>query len=408
MKKIFTLFMSLLLSVSMLTAQGIKFENGSFDDVLKKAKSKGMPIMVDAYTTWCGPCKKMSADVFTSEEVGDFYNENFLNLKLDMEKGEGIAFAEKYEVEAYPSILYFDKNGELVHKIVGFRDISDFNIAGRAALDPEKQLFTLEKRYEKNRGNQKLMWALVEARDEAYMDYNELAEELVNFWQHKEYGQPDKKKFIFDYINNPLHEGFKYFVEHSSEYATEYGLARVQTKVKQSAQYFVQYAVELKKDSFILDGYNRILQKVMPEQAEQEVGLSMIRYLKATDQLERIPEFGGMAVMKTMEKHEKTIQDASLLNQIAWLYYESVDVPDEIPEEDREMIRRDLMMEPLHWIDMALEVEENYYFADTKAALLFKSGNKEEGMNWANKAIQLAKEAEMDYSATEDLIKKWQ
>ena len=75
--------------------EGIKFFEGTWEEALTLAKKEHKIIFVDAYTTWCGPCKQMAKDVFTQKEVGDFYNKSFINVKLDMEKGEGIGFSQK-------------------------------------------------------------------------------------------------------------------------------------------------------------------------------------------------------------------------------------------------------------------------------------------------------------------------
>ena len=117
------LFASLmLLGISTVSAQGITFEKGNWDEVVKKAKAENKFIFVDAYAEWCGPCKRMAKDVFPENSVGAFYNKNFVSYKFDMEKGEGPKFAKTYTVAAYPTLLFFNPAGELIHKAVGGRD----------------------------------------------------------------------------------------------------------------------------------------------------------------------------------------------------------------------------------------------------------------------------------------------
>jgi len=65
-------------------SQGIEFFHGDWKDALAKAESEGKMLFVDAYTTWCGPCKKMASVVFPDPKVGAFFNEQFINIKIDI------------------------------------------------------------------------------------------------------------------------------------------------------------------------------------------------------------------------------------------------------------------------------------------------------------------------------------
>lgn len=101
--------------------QGIEFEHSTWQEALEKAKESNKLLFVDAYTSWCGPCKKMAKYEFTKKEVGDYFNEYFVNLKLDMESKNGRAFDSKYPVSAYPTMLFIDGNGNVVKRIKGAR-----------------------------------------------------------------------------------------------------------------------------------------------------------------------------------------------------------------------------------------------------------------------------------------------
>lgn len=101
------------------SSEGINFEDISFEEALKKAKKEKKLIFVDAYAVWCGPCKWMEANTFQEKEVGMTFNENFINLKIDMEKGEGPELARKYNVRAYPTMFLIDGEGKVVKRILG-------------------------------------------------------------------------------------------------------------------------------------------------------------------------------------------------------------------------------------------------------------------------------------------------
>lgn len=120
--------------VGQIGAQGIDFFQGSFQEALETAKKEDKAVFVDAYTTWCGPCKRMSKYVFTEEKVGDYYNSNFVNLKLNMEKEEGMKFKLKYPVSAYPTLYYISPDGEVLHVTKGGRQPDQFIDLGKKAL----------------------------------------------------------------------------------------------------------------------------------------------------------------------------------------------------------------------------------------------------------------------------------
>ena len=96
----YKILIGLFLSVLCLQAKcQMQFDEGSFSEVLAKAKQEKRMVFMDCYTSWCGPCKMMVQDVFSQEDVGQFMNTRFVNVKLDMEKGEGRELAKKYSYE---------------------------------------------------------------------------------------------------------------------------------------------------------------------------------------------------------------------------------------------------------------------------------------------------------------------
>src|SRR5436190_19010010 len=99
-------------------AGGIVFEHGSWADIVNKAKAANKPIFVDFYAVWCGPCKMMTRDVFTQESVGAYFNQNFISYKVDAEKEEA-ELVGSIGLEAYPTLVFFNSSGKMMHKEVG-------------------------------------------------------------------------------------------------------------------------------------------------------------------------------------------------------------------------------------------------------------------------------------------------
>ncbi len=99
--------------------RGIDFSESSFSEVLAKAKAEGKAVFIDCYTSWCGPCRWMATEVFTDARVAEVFNTRFINMKIDMEKGEGPELAKRFDVTAYPTLVFVNSDGEVIEKNVG-------------------------------------------------------------------------------------------------------------------------------------------------------------------------------------------------------------------------------------------------------------------------------------------------
>ena len=85
--KNFILFTCLLfLYTSSFCQEGIHFEPLTFEQAKAKAKAEKKLIFMDCYTSWCGPCKYMTEQVFTRKEAGTYFNPRFISVKFDMER----------------------------------------------------------------------------------------------------------------------------------------------------------------------------------------------------------------------------------------------------------------------------------------------------------------------------------
>lgn len=109
----------LLLLLPLAAAAQVKFHQGNWASLLAEAKKQNKPFYVDFYTDWCGPCKWMTKNTFGNNDVGSFSNGNFIAYKLNAEEGEGIQLAQKYQIEGYPTVIFFDANGKVLESVIG-------------------------------------------------------------------------------------------------------------------------------------------------------------------------------------------------------------------------------------------------------------------------------------------------
>ena len=153
--------LTLLLLSTGLSAQGIRFFEGSWEEALARAAAEDKLIFVDAYAEWCGPCKMMAANVFPEAEVGDFFNDNFINVQLDMEKEESETFRDTHRAPAFPTLLFIDAENAPVHRVVGARQAPQLLRDAREALSRVDNMERLQAAYD--RGEPGAAYRLVRA-----------------------------------------------------------------------------------------------------------------------------------------------------------------------------------------------------------------------------------------------------
>ena len=114
--------------------QGIQFLNLSWEEALQKAQAENKLIFVDFYAEWCGRCKRLKENTFPDPQVGTLFNEMFINLAFDIEKADGKALAEKYDVRRHPTLLFVNGQGEVVEHATGFQNTRRLIELGQTAL----------------------------------------------------------------------------------------------------------------------------------------------------------------------------------------------------------------------------------------------------------------------------------
>lgn len=166
---IFTILCTFQLSTN---AQGIDFFHGEWEAALQKAAAQDKLIFVDAYAQWCGPCKRMAKDVFPQEEVGVYFNRNFISVKMDMEAPENIAFRQQYPVAAYPTLFFIDAEGNVVQKTKGAQKADGLIRTAKKALAAAEPAEDYATAYENGDRSPELMYKYVRSlirNEESYL-----------------------------------------------------------------------------------------------------------------------------------------------------------------------------------------------------------------------------------------------
>lgn len=138
----------LLCLVCFLVSAQTNFRGLAYKDALTTAKTENKKVFMDFYTDWCGPCKMMSREIFPQKSVGDYMNKNFVCIKVNAEKGDGVALAKRYKINAYPTMVVIDMDEKELGRIVGSQSADELTNKLDQLIDPSKKPETIRKRYE--------------------------------------------------------------------------------------------------------------------------------------------------------------------------------------------------------------------------------------------------------------------
>ena len=116
----------------------IEFQHITLKEAKALAKEKNKPVFVDVFATWCGPCKYMANTTFMDPEIGNYFNTEFINVKLDGEKVDGPSVMSEYGITAYPTLLFISPKGELIKTHIGAADVKTLRRLGIKAAHPDQ------------------------------------------------------------------------------------------------------------------------------------------------------------------------------------------------------------------------------------------------------------------------------
>ncbi len=304
MRTLFILLMAGLIYTSPALAQqnkeGIQFTKGTWAEIINIAKKENKVIFVDCYTTWCGPCKMLSKNVFPQKAVGDYFNTSFINVKIDCEKGEGPGLKDKFGVSAFPTMLFIDANTERVlHRVVGAVSAEKLIEEAKNAPAEAKRATELATKFKQNKKDIKVtedyLGYLIKISDpkakEVAIHYFSLIPKTD--WHKKEYFW-----IMSRYIDDPFSKEASYFFKNKDAFIETNGF---KGEYFESGMYY-SYAGKLadvsSKADFDQKKYNKLV-KLM-----QTNGYDRIEAIEDYTQRALLVNVGDWAgYMSIVEKH---------------------------------------------------------------------------------------------------------
>lgn len=381
----------LLFCSAIATAQSTEsFFLSDYDSALAQAKATNKPIFLDGYASWCSPCKHMDKVVFDQPEVQEYLQTHFVPLKMDLDIPRNQAIQDKYQVTRYPTLLFLDPKGDVLHRKCGALQTNTYDWfieLCEEAIDDKRNLANTIKSFE------------VSAKTpDDYRDYlRALAQHCT---QDHTAGQHFLSIITIDDLYNPEtidalytspltidHHLFDSMMIHLVDFTKFHEDKTVFRLIERKATVQLKEWLEEGNYDEFLSFWSK-WDSLVPYPSTTMLNLDY-SYLKSTHQWAKY----ALSLDSLIQASSYAPQQ---INNWAWELYENTD-------------NEALLKMAAKWMEDAVsKLPDDYYLLDTYAAILLKLGEKEKGLSAANNAIKSAKKSGVDYSSTLKLIAKYQ
>jgi thioredoxin-related protein len=394
--------LGLLLPVAVAAQEkGIHFEHAlSWVDVKAKAKAENKYIFMDCFTTWCGPCKYMSNVIFPQGEAGDYFNDKFVNIEVQLDTtakdndhvkswyADAHAIMTQYAINAFPTYLIFAPDGRVLHRIVGGSNTAKMFInAVQEAFDTTKQYYTKLEQFEKGRRDSGFLLQLALQAHDAYdLPTGKKVTKLYLASQTNLF-TPAALNLITTYTTRSTDEYFGFLAEHAPAINQVMGAGKAESIVR---SIFLNEGNRLAWDKRVPD-WGDVQKKIaakLPGEADEITMRIKINYFNFKKDW---PNF-EKAIVSYMKKYSHRMNDGEL-NSLAWNVFEHC--------SDMKCVSQ-----ILDWSKQLENAKEPAYL-DTYANLLYKLGKKDAAIALEQKALDMSPaNGRAGYQETIDKMKK--
>jgi thioredoxin-related protein len=365
--------------------KGINFRNLTLEQGLEAAKAEKKPLYVHGYTDWCHFCMYMRDSVYTDSEVGDFFNTNFICIKIDMEK-EGKKLNDSLKIHTYPAMLFYDVNGEMMHRAAGRRYKQPFLELGREALDPRRQMRTFQKKFEAGTATPYEVQFYFRMQEIAGMDAQPMLNDYLMKQPADSFMNQNNWRIMYDIIKDPYLPIVQKIIDNKKALEAKYTADSVNNKL------IGLYNSRLMQYTQLLDsnGYKSLKEEILANKK-----LDIREKIVAWAEINKAKMKSDWETYKLLAKpfaDKYAMDDFRRLNDMADIFYQ------------RFSSDKDLLEQARVWASRSVQLADLYKGNYILASITYLKGDKELAKKICEHAIELGKRDNVDYRPATQLL----
>lgn len=369
----FLLVLSFFLSDFAKSQDKLKFYELTWDEALESATKTGKMIFVEGYVNWSQPCEILEQYTFTNQQVVSYFNEHFINLQVDMDDYPGNMLADAYDVTSFPSLLFINPTGQLVHQLCGAVE-SEVLLDAAKIAQSDNSLLSLSTKFKEGDRSYALLMNYSLALQAACIETASLADLYFAKTDRKDWMNETSWMMLNLNVSDPYSEPFQNLLAYRDMYVLKYGKDTVDAKI---------YNVLIDQLIAIYEGQDltlfatQALRSLMNgvEFEDKEKLVSMID-LKKFDLKEDWENYANTVVKVVAEQK---VTDPDQLNDFGWKFYLYVN-------------NKTHLQSAKNWLKVVIDNYPDATYLDTYASLNYKLGDQKEAVKYAKKAVNAAEE----------------
>ncbi len=379
-------------AVAAFSQEAIQFQDLPFKDLIAKAKKEKKIVFIDAYASWCGPCKMMERNVFTQKSVGDYYNSNFINAHFDMEKGEGREIASRYGVRSYPTYLFLNGDGELVSQNYGYMEAGMFLTMAQDVNSPNNKKGSLKDRFAAGEKDPEFLINIMKLNSSSDFSFAKAASEryFENRKKTEELTKEDVGLLLF-FLKSTEDKNYKTFTDRKAEiikFLPEETYKEFDNQIRLGS--IVEQSID-HKNKRINDAYFMKTAEPLVGKHDAEIKLNQTK-LSYYEQNANFPEYEKAAL--EYYRNTEAFEPNELL-KAAWIFSEQVKTPSSLKKA-------------AEWAEKSVmrgETSENTYIL---ARLYYLTGKKDTAKTYAEMSKNIAVQTQKDSALADKLLQEIQ
>ena len=385
--------------------KGVQFDHqSSWSAIQARARAEHKYIFMDCFTTWCGPCRFMSTTIFPQEEAGNYFNDKFVSVKVQLDTtakddahvrswyADAHNIMALYDIRAFPTYLVFTPDGQVLHRAVGStQTAAEFIKNIQAAFDTSAAYYPQLAQYQAGRRDSSFLRKLAGQASDVYdmKDGHDIAD--AYFATQSDPFTPGSLNLLITYTQTTDDKGFSILCDHADKVDQVLGAGTAEQRVSSLLiQAYLRPAVKAaggREPDW--KAMQRSMSEKYPAYAAEVTSKTKVLYYQ---QHQDWPHFQG-AIVAHMQQYGAHATAAEL-NEYAWTVFQNC----------RDMT---CVADALDWSKRSFNDKPIPGYMDTYANILYKMGKKDDAITWEQKAADLsAGDEKAGYQSTIEKMKK--